>query len=150
MHFASISAPPHSLRERIFGVERNATELDTLIALADQPAAIMTRRANHLPIALLRPPSHSIRIVCAKREISWALSVPSARSSPARKNIPLPFFRNSCFSPCHPASMRGANASSRTRGGDAMDALGSHDERRSRGRSSRVVLISRRWDQACG
>jgi hypothetical protein len=38
----------------------------------------------------------------------------------------------------------------RTRGGEAMDALGSHDERRSRGRPSRVVLIPRRWDQACG
>ena len=54
------------------------------------------------------------------------------------------------FLSLHPASMRGANASSRTRGGDAMDALGSHDERRSRGRPSRVVPIPRRWDQACG
>src|SRR6185312_16932610 len=30
---------------------------------------------------------------------------------------------------------------------DAMDAIGSPDERHERGRSSRVVLISRRWDQ---
>jgi hypothetical protein len=96
------------------------------------------------------PPSRLIRIVCAKRDISPALSIPSACSSPTHKNILLPFFRNPCFSPSHPASMRGANASSRTRGGEAMDALGSHDERRSRERPSRVVLISRRWDQACG
>ncbi len=33
---------------------------------------------------------------------------------------------------------------------DAMDVLASPDERRGRGRSSRMVLISRRWDQACG
>jgi hypothetical protein len=47
----------------------------------------------------------------------------------------------------HPAR-QGRCASSRVLGRDAVDALLSPDERQRRGRPRRVVLISRRWDQA--
>jgi hypothetical protein len=45
------------------------------------------------------------------------------------------------------ARQRGASRSSRNVARDAVDAVGSQDVRRSRVRSSRVVLIPRRWDQ---
>ena len=50
----------------------------------------------------------------------------------------------------HPASVKRDVSADRHEpwGGDAMDADGTSDERGGRGRRSRVVLISRRWDQA--
>jgi hypothetical protein len=50
----------------------------------------------------------------------------------------------------HPASMTRDVSTDRHEpwGGDAMDADATSDERGGRGRRNRVVLISRRWDQA--
>ena len=45
----------------------------------------------------------------------------------------------------HPVPQRGVSRSSRTLVRDAMDARAAQDERRSRGRRSRVVLAPRRW-----
>jgi hypothetical protein len=77
---------------------------------------------------------------CAFRSILSATSVVA--------KISLYENQKSCIYCSHPASIGGAYASSRTLRRDAVDANGSHDERRVSGRPSRVVLISRRWDQA--
>ena len=49
-----------------------------------------------------------------------------------------------------PSHMRGVSRSSRTLERDAVDAGGAFDERRGRGRRSRVVLTPRRWRQVGG
>jgi len=68
-------------------------------------------------------------------------------SSPLRENILVSEKRNLCFIGSSRAHQRGASRSSRNVVRDAMDAVVPQDVRRGCVRSSRVVLIPRRWDQ---
>src|ERR1700730_3874964 len=81
----------------------------------------------------------------------FALICPTSRfsiplSSPLCKNISLFQKPKSVvvFAPSCPHK-RGGSRSSRTLRRDAVDALVARDERRQRGRRSRVVLAPRRW-----
>src|SRR5215467_1078765 len=70
-------------------------------------------------------------------------------SSPHRKNILLPFFRNMWFYPRVLFRLGGAfGQSPQTLEQDAVDVLIAPGGRDRYGRQSRVVLIPRRWDQA--
>ena len=70
-------------------------------------------------------------------------------ATPIAAKISLYENQKSCIYCSHPASIGGAYASSRTLRRDAVDANGSHDERRVSGRLNRVVPAPRRWCQAC-
>jgi hypothetical protein len=70
-------------------------------------------------------------------------------SSPISRNISLlSHTKSSLYSPPSPPSQRGVSRSSRTLGGDAVDAGGALTRAQDRGRRSRVVLMPRRWHQA--
>src|SRR5581483_12389243 len=72
-------------------------------------------------------------------------------SSLARKNIYLSEIRKQPYISTRPAlATEGVSRSSRHVARDAMDAVVPQGERRFRVRSSRVVLIPRRWNQANG
>jgi hypothetical protein len=85
--------------------------------------------------------------MCSKRQIFYVISIQSDRSILLPKDFASVFPKSVLIS-AHPASQEGRCASSRVSERDAVDAIGSPDERLERGRPSRVVLISRRWDQA--
>jgi len=68
-------------------------------------------------------------------------------SSPPVKNISLYQKRKSGVWSPRPAPTEGRIAIVTSVVRDAMDVLAPPDERRNHGRRSRVVLISRRWDQ---
>ena len=71
---------------------------------------------------------------------------PNSLSSPFCKNISLfPKSKSVVVSAPSRPHKRGGSRSSRTLRRDAVDALVSRDERRQRGRRSRVVLAPRRW-----
>src|SRR6476661_10910490 len=72
-------------------------------------------------------------------------------SSPEIKNIPLPPLGKSALQlPPSRAHKRGASRSSRTLGTGCGGRGRAGDERRARGRRSRVVLTPRRWRQVGG
>jgi len=92
---------------------------------------------------LSSPNTNQHRIVSAERLMSFD-------PSPFRKNI-LVFSRpKSSAYPCHPASSEGRFAIVTDVRWDAVDARRREDERRQRGRRSRVVLTPRRWRQVGG
>jgi hypothetical protein len=64
-----------------------------------------------------------------------------------KKYFASPFGRNSFIDSPSRLDKRGASRSSRTLVRDAVDAAATQDERRFRGRRSRVVLTPRRWRQ---
>jgi hypothetical protein len=72
------------------------------------------------------------------------------RVQPSRKKYSSSVFQKYMIISAHPASMTRDVSTDRHEpwGGDAMDADATSDERGGRGRRNRVVLISRRWDQA--
>jgi hypothetical protein len=71
-----------------------------------------------------------------------------AMSSPSRKNIHLSEIRNTWFNPPSRTHRRARRDRHERRARDAMDAVMPQDVRQGSVRSSRVVLIPRRWDQA--
>ena len=103
--------------------------------------------ANQYPIAA--------KTRCAKKLILLAVSDGSPLSSPVAKNISISLFPKSMSLDAVPPHLRGATRSSRTSRRDAVGVSmlqrGCHaDEQHRCARSSRVVLISRRWYQVGG
>jgi len=96
-----------------------------------------------------RMPLHPGHFCPTGKSASFYRKQLSLMSSLRRKNVPLPFFVKTWFSPRIPLHPRGALRDRHERWRrDAVDASCAKDERARCGRRSRVVPIPRRWDQA--
>ncbi len=91
--------------------------------LRDSPAGENQLRFRRLRRFLLPRPA---KVACAENRISLFHSSRFGLSSPSRKNIPLSYFRKSCFASSIPARKEGRLANVTTRwAGEAVDARAS-------------------------
>ena len=106
---------------------------------------------SHNPDSRSKRQSFSTSACCVDARQAKHLLFYRNVSSPRRKNKSLCENRKQPYIPSHPApATEGVSRSLRHVARDAMDAQLPQSGRRMRVRSSRVVLIPRRWDQANG